>query len=94
MTNRRVSADEAVSLGLITRVVHDDAIASEVGAIAWRLAASATPALGKTRNLLLSSFDSSLEAQMEAEARAIAESSRTVQGRELIDAFVKKRKQS
>ena len=29
---------------------------------------------------------------MEAEARAIAESSRTVQGRELIDAFVKKRK--
>src|SRR5258706_3203899 len=94
MTNKRVSADEAVSLGLITRAVDDDAIASEVGAIAWRLAASATPALGKTRNLLLSSFDSSLEAQMEAEARAIAESSRTVQGRELIDAFVKKRKQT
>jgi 2-(1,2-epoxy-1,2-dihydrophenyl)acetyl-CoA isomerase len=92
LTNKRVGAEEAAALGLVTRVVEDDALASEAAALADQLAASATFALGKTRHLLLSSFNSSIEAQMEAEACAIADASRTPQGRERINAFVATRK--
>jgi 2-(1,2-epoxy-1,2-dihydrophenyl)acetyl-CoA isomerase len=92
LTNKRVGAEEAAALGLVTRVVEDDALASEAAALADQLAASATFALGKTRHLLLSSFNSSIEAQMEAEACAIADASRTRQGRERINAFVATRK--
>jgi 2-(1,2-epoxy-1,2-dihydrophenyl)acetyl-CoA isomerase len=92
LTNKRVTADEAAELGLITRVLDDEALATEAHESATQLAAGATPALGKARNLLLSSFDSSLESHMEAESRAIAESSRTPQGREGIDAFLAKRR--
>jgi len=92
MTNRRVPADEAAGLGLITRVVEDEALVAESQALADRLAAGATVALGKSRNLLVESFSSSLESHMEAEARAIAEASRAPQGREGIKAFLEKRK--
>ena len=92
MLNRRITADEAVSLGMITRVVDDAALNAEVADVAGRLAVSATAALGKVRTLLLASFGASLETQMEAEARAISELSRTPHGREGIAAFGAKRK--
>jgi 2-(1,2-epoxy-1,2-dihydrophenyl)acetyl-CoA isomerase len=92
LTNKRVAADEAAWLGLVTRSLGEGVFAAEVAAVAARLAHGVTPASGKTRNLLLSSFGSSLEAQMEAEARAIAESSRTAQGRERINALFARRK--
>lgn len=92
LLNTRVSADEALSLGMITRVVEDAELDAEVQNMATRLASAATPALGRVRNLLLDSFDTSLEAQMEAEARAIADLGRTAQGREGIAAFIAKRK--
>lgn len=90
--NTRVTADEAAGLGLITRTVEDTFFETETQSIANRLAAAATPALGQVRNLLLTSFGASLEAQMDAEARGIADLSRTVQGREGIAAFIARRK--
>jgi 2-(1,2-epoxy-1,2-dihydrophenyl)acetyl-CoA isomerase len=87
-----VTADDAADLGLITRAVEDASFEAEIKDVANRLAAAATPALGKVRNLLLDSFGASLEAQMEAEARAIADLSRTAAGREGIAAFIAKRK--
>jgi 2-(1,2-epoxy-1,2-dihydrophenyl)acetyl-CoA isomerase len=92
LTNKRVAADEAASMGLITRVVEDGDLADEAQAVASRLAAGATFALGKSRNLLLASFASSFESHMEAESRAIAEAGRSSQGREGIKAFLEKRK--
>ena len=92
MSNRRVGAQEAAAMGLVTRVVEDAALGGEADALAEQLAAAATPALGRVRNLLLDSFTATLETQMEAEARAIADSCRTPQGREGIAAFVAKRK--
>jgi len=92
LTNKRIAADEAAALGLITRAVDDTELMSEAAGLANRLAAGATPALGKVRNLLLASFGASLETHMEAEARAIAETGRTPQGREGINAFIAKRK--
>ena len=90
--NTRVTADDAVHLGLITRAVDDAAFEAEVQSTAARLAAAATPALGRVRNLLLDSFGASIESQMEAEARSIAELSSTPHGREGVAAFVAKRK--
>jgi len=92
LLNTRVTADDALSLGMITRVVDDADLQGEVQSMSDRLAQAATPALGRVRNLLLDSFGASLEAQMEAEARSIADLSRTAHGREGIAAFVAKRK--
>jgi 2-(1,2-epoxy-1,2-dihydrophenyl)acetyl-CoA isomerase len=90
--NTRVTADEAASLGLITRVVEEAALDEEIQNVSKRLAAAATPALGIVRRLLFDSFSASLETQMEAEARAIADLSRTAYGREGIAAFIARRK--
>lgn len=91
LSNRRVGAAEAADIGLITRAVDDDALNAEADMLAAQLAKSATAALGGARNLLIRSFDTSLETHLEAEARSIATASRH-EGREGIDAFVSKRK--
>jgi 2-(1,2-epoxy-1,2-dihydrophenyl)acetyl-CoA isomerase len=91
-TNSKVDAVAAAEMGLATRAVDDAALVQETVKLARELAGGATAALGFSRRLLLSSFDNGLETQMEAEARAIADASRTTQGREGIAAFIEKRK--
>ena len=92
LTNRRVPAAEAETIGLITRAVDDSALASEGAGIASIWAASATAALGAARALLASSFGADLESQMEQEARAIAAAGGSHDGREGFAAFLAKRK--
>lgn len=92
LLNRRVGAEEAAAMGLITRAVDDGALAAEAEQLAGQLARSATVALGRTRALLLSSFAAGFEEQMEHEARAIAASGNGAEGREGIRAFGEKRK--
>jgi 2-(1,2-epoxy-1,2-dihydrophenyl)acetyl-CoA isomerase len=91
MTNPRITAADAVTLGLITRQVADSLLMDEASTIANQLANGPTFAFGKTRNLLLQSFHSSFETQMEEEARAIAESGKSRAGQEGIRAFLEKR---
>lgn len=90
LTNRRVKADEAERIGLVTRIVPADALAREAAELAGTLARGATSAFGATRRLLASS-ETAIEAQMELESRAIANQARTPDGREGIAAFVAKR---
>ena len=92
LTNRRVGAEEAVTLGLVTRVVDDAELSAEAEKLATTLAAGATQAFGAARRLLLQSFESSLETQMELESRSIGDAARTTHGREGISAFLGKRK--
>jgi 2-(1,2-epoxy-1,2-dihydrophenyl)acetyl-CoA isomerase len=92
LTNRRVSAADAATLGLVTRVVDDEMLATDALALANDLASSATSAIGQARRLLLASFESSLETQMELESRSIASAARSPHGREGIRAFLAKRK--
>jgi 2-(1,2-epoxy-1,2-dihydrophenyl)acetyl-CoA isomerase len=92
LTNRRVGAEEAAGLGLVTRTVDDAALAEEGAKVAASLAASATAALGVARNLLADSFTTGLEAQMEREARGIAHAGGGAESREGIAAFLGKRK--
>lgn len=72
LSNRRVPAREAAEIGLITRVVPDEDLVREGTSTAQALASAATGAVGAVRNLLLDSSCSSLEAQLEREARAMA----------------------
>lgn len=91
LTNRRVGADEAAAIGLVTRVVGSADLADEAMALARRLAAGATRAIGRTRALLLGSHGTGLETQMELEARALAASTGDAEGREGVAAYLERR---
>jgi len=92
ISNRRIDAEEAETIGMITRVVDDEALADEGAKLAAGLARSATRAIGTSRALLLSAFDNGWEVQMELEARGIAANIASPEGREGVAAFLAKRK--
>ena len=91
MTNRVLTAHEAVEWGLATRVVPDAQLAAAVGQLAGELAQGPTLALGRAKVLLHGSTSESLETQMELESQAIARSGHTADFAEGIRAFVEKR---
>jgi 2-(1,2-epoxy-1,2-dihydrophenyl)acetyl-CoA isomerase len=91
MTNRVLTAQEALDLGLVTRVVPPERVEAEALELAKQLAAGPTEAYGHVKRLLLSSAGESLETQMELEARAIADAARTADAREGMAAFFEKR---
>lgn len=92
LLNKRIGAEEAAAIGLITRTVEDAGLSNEAEAVVAQLAVSATAALGRARRLLLESFSATFETQMEFESRAIAESANAPDGREGVAAFIGKRK--
>jgi 2-(1,2-epoxy-1,2-dihydrophenyl)acetyl-CoA isomerase len=91
LLNTRITADEALALGMVTRVVEDEALQEEALKVAEQLAAGPTVAYSRVRELLLSSFDQSLETQMERESRAISISAGEPDGKEGIAAFAARR---
>ncbi|MEM6318476.1 MAG: enoyl-CoA hydratase-related protein [Bacteroidota bacterium] len=92
LTNRRLSAAEALDWGLLNQVVTDDQLATTVQKLATQLANGPTPAFGSVKKLLLSTFHNSLETQMELEGRAIVANATSPHGTEGIHAFLEKRK--
>ncbi len=92
LTNRVLTSAEALAWGLINRVVADDALLDEARKLGAKLARGPTRAFGTVKRLLNESFTSGLETQMEYEARGIADSSVTADGREGVRAFIEKRK--
>lgn len=91
LTNRRLGAAEAAALGLVTRVVEEATLTAEAEALAQTLSQAPTGALGVTKRLLAQSFGESLDAQLNAEARSIAEQGASGEAREGIAAFMEKR---
>ncbi len=91
LTNRRLSAQEALEWGIVTRVVPDEDLSEEATTLASQLAAGAPKALGAAKRLLRSSWTETLETQMENETQSIAEMARTSDAREGIAAFLEKR---
>jgi 2-(1,2-epoxy-1,2-dihydrophenyl)acetyl-CoA isomerase len=91
LTNRRLSAAEALAWGLVNEVVPDAELAERASRLAQQLAHGPTRAFGIVKRLLATSFQESLETQMELEARGIAAMAGSADGREGIDAFVAKR---
>ena len=91
LTNRRLTAAEAVEAGLATRVVADDELRDEADRLAVALAAGPTGALGAAKRLLRGSLAHDLEEQMALEAEALAAAAASADGREGIAAFLDKR---
>lgn len=91
LMNRVLTADEALDWGLINRVVPADKLEDEAMALATELANGPTKTYGLVKDLLLNTFNDSLETQMELEARGIATASTTNDGKEGINAFLEKR---
>jgi 2-(1,2-epoxy-1,2-dihydrophenyl)acetyl-CoA isomerase len=92
LTNRTLSAAEALDWGLVTEVVPDAELAVRTEALAQAMAATARPSNSAVKKLLLSTFRSGIEEQMELEGRLIAECARSADGTEGIAAFLDKRK--
>src|SRR3954470_8639830 len=91
LTNRVLSAQEALAWGLVTQVVPDGQLQAEAQGLAARLASGATRAFGAAKRLMHHSSSESLETQMELEAQAISGLAHSRDAREGIAAFVAKR---
>lgn len=91
-TNRRVTSQEAVAIGLINRVVAAEQLAAEAQATAESLASGAVRAFGSVRRLLHSGYEQPFEVQLELEASAIAAAAGGCEGKEGIAAFLEKRR--
>ena len=91
LTNRRLSAEEALEWGLLTRVVDYAELATEAGKLAAQISEGPTGAFGAVKKLRATSFDSTLETQMELEGAAIAAAAISRDGREGVAAFLGKR---
>jgi len=91
LTNRVLSADEALAWGLVNQVVEDAEVVSQALAMAARFAAGPTDSYGAVKRLMDLS-DPGIEAQMAAEGRAIAAQGMHPNGIEGVRAFVEKRK--
>ncbi len=91
MLGDAVDAEEALRIGLVNRVVPDDTLADEAAALAGRLAAMPTSALGMVKRSLYASFESDLETALEREAEGQTFCGYTQDHREGVAAFFEKR---
>ncbi|MBL4781974.1 MAG: enoyl-CoA hydratase/isomerase family protein [Porticoccaceae bacterium] len=87
ITNRRLSAAEAVEWGLINQCVAPDELTSTVQGLADKLASGPTIAFGRTRQLLMDSFDNNFNQQLKAEEEGIIAMGKTRDGLGAIAAF-------
>jgi len=92
LTNRVLSAQEALEWGIVTRVVPDAELLAQADALAAQLATGATKALGASKRLLHSGWTETLETQMEHESQSIAGMAHTADANEGIAAFLERRK--
>lgn len=87
LSNRRVPSEEAERIGLVTRIVDIEQLPAAGAEIAAKLASEPVAALGAARRLLLESYDSTLERQLEREMRSISELGGSEESRRRIAAF-------
>jgi 2-(1,2-epoxy-1,2-dihydrophenyl)acetyl-CoA isomerase len=92
LLNRRLTAQEALDFGLVSRLVPSDAVEAEAATLATTLAAGPTRAFGAVRRMLRQSFETGLSDQLEAEKESIVATSRTDDAQEGIAAFVARRR--
>lgn len=91
ITNRKVSAQEALDWGLVNQVVEAGKELETAMALAKQLTQGATAAFGSVKQLIAASSTESLESQMALEAELIAANAEGIDGQEGINAFLEKR---
>ena len=88
----KISGEQAVSMGMIYRAVDSSELSDVAMSIAKQLATLPTRGLGLTKRAFNTSFNSSLEEQLEAEADLQTEAGCSADFREGVSAFLEKRK--
>jgi len=91
LLGERISAQEAKDMGLITRVVDDDAALGEAQAIARKLAAGPTVAIGMIRRQVAAALNQTFEETLLLERTNQTIAGRTRDFKESIAAFSEKR---
>jgi len=91
LTNPTLTAAEAHDLGIVSRVVADDQLASEVDALAASLAEAPPLALAATKRLVWGGLGSSVDERLAEEARVVSELSGTADSREGLAAVLERR---
>lgn len=92
MTGDKLSAEEAVQLGMIYKVYDDAVFEQEVGSFAHQLAQMPTTALAHTKQLLYLSMETNLEQQLLNELKYQQLCGETHDFKEGVNAFIEKRK--
>ena len=92
LTNEPLGAQDALRLGLVSRVVPADRLAAEARSVAERLAAGAPRALALTKRALHASLDGTLDEALEREAVLQGEAGASLDHAEGLNAFVEKRR--
>ena len=92
MSGDKVSAPEALSIGMIYKLYPTATFEDEVKALAENLAQMPTKALGLTKRLLNQSMNNTLEQQLALESDLQIEASSSNDYKEGVTAFVEKRK--
>jgi 2-(1,2-epoxy-1,2-dihydrophenyl)acetyl-CoA isomerase len=91
LTNRLLTADEALAWGLVNEVVDDGDVLARAQSLAATFAAGPTESYAAVKRLA-DAADPGLESQLALEGRAIAAQALHPQGREGVAAFLEKRK--
>ncbi|MCZ4366300.1 enoyl-CoA hydratase/isomerase family protein [Sulfitobacter dubius] len=92
LTGTALTAKEAESAGLVTRIVPHDELNSEAEKVSKRLAEGPAWALGRTRRLVREGSESELHAHLEREASSIAEASSKPFAQAAVSNFLNKTK--
>lgn len=91
LSNRRVGAEEAVAIGMATRLVPEGLLAAG-DELADTLKGRAVKAMGQARWLLQTGMTESCVAQMDRELQSIVVAGEGAEGREGVAAFLERRK--
>lgn len=92
LTNRVLTAAEAMEWGIVTAVVPDEQFEEKVKQTAAVICEGPVQAYGAAKSLLYQSFAQTLESQLALESDMIANRTRSAEGQEGISAFIEKRK--
>jgi 2-(1,2-epoxy-1,2-dihydrophenyl)acetyl-CoA isomerase len=92
ITNRVLTAAEALDWGLVNQVVPDDELQDAAAALAAKLAAGPAPSIAAAKRLLHTSLEDTLESHLAREAAEIGAVSSSKETLEGIHAFIEKRK--
>ncbi|MET0699561.1 MAG: enoyl-CoA hydratase-related protein, partial [Mycobacterium sp.] len=91
LTNRTLSAEEALHWGAVTEVVDDTELTARADALATQIASGAKGSHAAVKKLVAATWGNSIEEQMALEAELIGQNADAPDGKEGIDAFLNKR---
>jgi 2-(1,2-epoxy-1,2-dihydrophenyl)acetyl-CoA isomerase len=91
LLNRELTAEEALTWGILNDVVADDALPAALSELAARLADGPTASYGASKRLLRESFENPLETQLMHEMRAICAALDGGEAKAGMQAFIAKR---